>query len=310
LAGHVTTIDNQGTPGMPHVLLTLSYDAFGNRTNLQDNLSGNVASDYDADNRLTSGNMTVGSTQGPQATLAYDAASRPTGVTRKVTTSGASIASAFSYDNANRLTTITHTSSAAGALATYGYSYDVAGQLTQYTGPEGTLTYTYDLSGELTAVGNARSESYNYDLNGNRTMTGYTTGSGNRLTADGTYTYAYDGEGNRVSQTRVSDGQQTQYTWDYRNRLTQALVKTSGGVTVTLDQFTYDVENQRIGVSLNGIQTWTSYLGDNPYGDFNGSGSLTYRYLYGMGLDSLFARFDGTTTMFYLTDMLVLQRYV
>jgi hypothetical protein len=31
---------------------------------------------------------------------------------------------------------------------------------------------------------------------------------------------------------------------------------------------------------------------------------LTYRYLYGKALDSLFARFDGTNTVWYLGDKL------
>jgi len=57
-------------------------------------------------------------------------------------------------------------------------------------------------------------ESYSYDPAGNRTMTGYTTDTGNQLTADGTYTYSYDNEGNLTAKVRTSDGQRTEYTWD------------------------------------------------------------------------------------------------
>jgi RHS repeat-associated protein len=251
---------------------------------------------------MTSASMVASGTQGPQATFAYDATARLTGITRKVASNGASISSVFSYDNADRLTTITHSSSSAGALATFSYSYDGASQITQYTGPEGTLTYTYDQSGELVGVGNARSESYSYDLNGNRNMTGWTTGTNNELTADGTNTYAYDNEGNLLSQTRLSDGQATAYTWDYRNRMTQVVVKTSAGVTVTNDVFTYDVENRRIGESITGTQTWFVYDGQNSLEDFTGSGSLTMRYLTGKGMDQLYARYDGTNAVFYLGD--------
>jgi RHS repeat-associated protein len=141
-----------------------------------------------------------------------------------------------------------------------------------------------------------------YDLNGNRNMTGWSTGGNNRLTGDGTFTYVYDNEGNLLSKTRLSDSQLWTFTWDYRNRLTQAVVKTSGGVTVANDLFTYDIEDRRIGKSTNGTQTWTFYNGQNPYADFNGAGSLTYRYLYGKGLDQLFARYDGTASKWYLTD--------
>jgi len=196
----------------------------------------------------------------------------------------------------------TGNSSSAGALATYTYSYNSASEITQYKGPEGTLTYTYDNSGELTGVGDSESYSYSYDLNGNRNSSGYTTGSDNTLTGDGTYTYAYDANGNMTSQTNVSSGQLTQYTWDYHNRLTNVLVKTSAGVTVTNETFTYDVDNRRIGDDLNGTQGWTAYDHYNPYADFNSGGTLTYRYLYGRAIDTLFARYSGTTANWYLTD--------
>jgi RHS repeat-associated protein len=260
---------------------------------------------YDNDSNRTWESMTLnGTTQGPQVTLSYDADQRMTSMLRATASTGPTITTNFAYDNADRVTTITHSSSSAGALATYLYSYDAASQLTQYTGPEGTLTYTYDLSGELTNVGNARLETYSYDLNGNRNYGNYTTASDNRLTADGTYTMAYDAEGNMTSKTRISDGENWTYTWDDRNRLTQVVGKTSGGVTVTNDVFTYDVENRRIGKSVNGTQTWYSYDGQNSYADFNGIGSLTMRYLTGKALDSLYARFDGTNTGWYMDDML------
>jgi RHS repeat-associated protein len=68
--------------------------------------------------------------------------------------------------------------------------------------------------------------------------------------------------------------------------------------------FTFDIENRRIGKSVNGTQTWYGYDGQNSYADFNGSGSLTMRYLTGAALDSLYARFDGTNTGWYLDAML------
>jgi len=300
-AGNMLTSDNSGTPSAPHVVLTYTYDVFNNVTEVQDNSSGLITYTYNGDNLLTGASMAVSGTQGPQITLAYDAANRETGVTRD-TGGSATITSTQGYDNANRLTTITYNSSSAGALATYTYSYNSASEITQYKGPEGTLTYTYDNSGELIKVGDAESYSYGFDLNGNRNSSGYTTGSDNTLTGDGTFTYAYDAVGNMTSQTNVSTGQVTQYTWDYRNRLTNVLVKTSAGVTVTNETFTYDMQGRRIGDDLNGTQTWTAYDQDNPYADFNGSGTLTERYLYGRAIDTLFAKYGGSTAIWYLTD--------
>jgi RHS repeat-associated protein len=302
--GRVQTVDNNGTPGVPRVLLTYTYDAAGNRTNITDNLNGAYTFTYDNVNNLASASMTVSGNQGPQITLAYDAANRTTGATRKDTGSN-NIVSVDSYDSANRLGTLTYNSSVAGALATYAYGYDNANQLTSYTGPEGTLTYTYDNSRELTAVGNARNESYSYDLNGNRNYGSYARGPGNELTADGTYTYAYDKEGNLTSKTRLSDGENWSLTWDYRNRLTQDVEKTGAGATVTNDVFTYDVLDRRIGKSVNGAQSWFAYDGANTFADFNNSGTLTMRYLYGNAVDSLFARRDNNgNNAWYLTDIL------
>jgi|GEM_PF-6107583 len=54
-----------------------------------------------------------------------------------------------------------------------------------------------------------------------------------------------------------------------------------------------------------------AYDGDNPYADFDGSGALTNRYLYGPGIDQLIARADaiGAGSIsdgidWYLTDIL------
>jgi RHS repeat-associated protein len=158
----------------------------------------------------------------------------------------------------------------------------------------------------LTGATGAHNETYTYDKEGNRTLTGYVTSIGNRLTSDGTYSYTYDSDGNLLTQRRISDSQLTSYTWDFRNRLTEVLIKTSGGTTVQDDKFTYDVENRRIGKNtLSGGQTWTSYVGGNAYADFNNSGSLTFRYLFGPGLDFLIGRLDSSgNVMWYLTDKL------
>src|SRR5437764_952880 len=72
------------------------------------------------------------------------------------------------------------------------------------------------------------------------------------------------------------------FTYDFRNRLTEVLIKTSGGTTVQDDKFTYDIENRRFGKNtLSGGQSWTIYSGQNPLSDYNSSLSLQYQYLYG-----------------------------
>jgi RHS repeat-associated protein len=125
------------------------------------------------------------------------------------------------------------------------------------------------------------------------------------LLSDGTYNYTYDNEGNVLTRTRIADGQQTTYTWDYRNRLTEAVTRTSGGTVVDDEKFTYDVENRLIGRNINGTQTWTAYSGANVYADFDANGSLTYRYLILPGSQAPIARDDSSNAVsWYLTDRL------
>ena len=52
-------------------------------------------------------------------------------------------------------------------------------------------------------------------------------------------------------------------------------------------------------------QVWTVYDGANPYMDFDGEGQLQARYLYGPGIDELFARIGtGEDPEWFLTDRL------
>ena len=135
------------------------------------------------------------------------------------------------------------------------------------------------------------------------------TGTGNELTSDGTYNYTYDNNGNMLTQTEIATGSVTYYTWDYQNRLTEVKAETSGGTVLNDETFTYDVNDNRIGVSLNGTQQlYTVYDGSNPYMDFNGSGTLTERYLTNPnGLNQFYGQVSASgTTEWFLTDNLEL----
>jgi RHS repeat-associated protein len=140
-------------------------------------------------------------------------------------------------------------------------------------------------------------------------MSGYTTGTGNETTAGGGYTFVYDNSGNLTGKTKVSNGDNWTYSWDYRNRLTGAVEHNSGGSVLMQGTYTYDSLNRRIGVdeTVGGVnsKTWTVYDGQNPYADFNGSGTLQQRYLYGPAVDEILARTSsGGTSAWYLTDKL------
>ncbi len=220
----------------------------------------------------------------------YDAADRETGI----------IDQAITYPTGRgQNTTI--------ALATYTYSYDNANRVTTEVDAEGTYTYTYDNANELTNVDENGTQvgSYSYDLNGNRTGTGYSTTVMNETaTSPGPTTYTYDNAGNMI--TSKTGSTTTTYMYDFHNRLTEV---TQGGTVIAT--YVYDALNRRIQIDDSGTKTWTVYDGINPYADFNSSGALQQRYLFGPGVvngavvDQILARTNSSgTTAWYLTDKL------
>jgi RHS repeat-associated protein len=143
-------------------------------------------------------------------------------------------------------------------------------------------------------------ESYSWDNNGNRNSSGYTVGTNNRISTDGTYNYTYDDEGNVTRRTKISDNSVRDYTWDYRNRLTSVVDRTSAGGTITMQaDYTYDVFDRRLKRVVDadgaggGAAVTSRYVfegaGPNVTLQFDGSNNLTHRYLWGEALDQLLA---------------------
>jgi RHS repeat-associated protein len=325
-ANRLTSVDNAGTPNVPHVVLTNGYDAAGNRTSLSDSLGGVNSYTYDAWNELTGLAQSGTGVSGKGVTFSYDGAGRLTGLSRfsnaSLNGTGAVLSTTYTYDGADRLTGITHALPNATVVASYAYTLDDADRLTSeartWTNPGGgtstdTLGYTYTDNNQLTGVTHTNTsfanESFSYDSNGNRNMTGYSTGPGNELTSDGTYNYTYDNEGNEVTKTAIATGNETIYAYDFRNRLAE-VDQVVGGVRSVVVQYTYDALNRRIGVSEGGATTWTVYDGTSarPLIDFNGSGIVAARYLNApspVGVDELLARDTPSGGVaWYLADRL------
>jgi RHS repeat-associated protein len=313
----ITAVTSGGGTHQPNVTLTYGYDPSHNRISLVDSLSsvGTTIYSYDSKFRLTTIAQTIGGSSGPQVVLGYDPGDRLTSEGRMIGGSGTNVTTSLSYDPANRLTTLSHQVSGGAKLGTYVYQYDQANRVTTEVNTFGSTTiystytydYAYDKANELTAVSGSRIESYSYDSGGNRTGTGYATGSDNEMTSGGGYTYAYDAEGNLISETQVSGGTSvTTYSYDYHNELTGVTQRSSSGGTIILQAtYTYDAFGRRIGTNVGGAQTWMVYDGQNPYAQLNGSGTLQERYLFGPAIDEIFARTSsGGTTAWYLTDRL------
>jgi RHS repeat-associated protein len=146
-----------------------------------------------------------------------------------------------------------------------------------------TIQYVYDALYRLTHKGypDSTGVDYVYDLAGKVQQVGDPTG---------TYVFAYDNMG------RLTDASGKSYTWDFENRLVQAVVPGTNGGTTT---FRYDPFGRRIQKS--GPLGTTNYLydGDNDIEEMDQSGNVLARYVQGNHVDEPFAELRSATISYY-----------
>src|SRR5487761_760419 len=178
-----------------------------------------------------------------------------------------------------------------------------------------------------------------FDKNGNRTMTGYSTGSANLITSDGTFNYTHDADGNQTVRTRISNSYatdyKTTYSWDYRNRLTDVEYFDNNGVLTKHVHYVFDVFDHLLateadttgGGSYNQIERYVLDVAPEipmagvpgmalaqPSLEFDGDNNLKIRYL--AAVDRIFAEgavpspTQADTTTWGLVDNLGSERYV
>jgi RHS repeat-associated protein len=310
----VTTVDNNGTPGAPRLILTYTYDPVGNTLSVTDNRGVRVDSNYDSRNLLVT-RLWQGSGIDPaRVDFTYDALGRRTGITRFADPTGTQRIgrSVANYDATGNLTHLAHYNAIDAIMASYDYTFDMDSRLIGEMNQGQSVVYTYDRVDQLTSANHSGlpDESYNYDANGNRISssqhgTRYVIGPNNQILSDGTFNYAYDAEGNLVTKTEIATGNITTYTYDYRDRLTSVTTRSAGGIILNDVRFGYDVLNHRITKVVNGVITHMVYNQDNVWADFDESGAVVARYLTGAKSDELLARYrPGQGTAWYLTDRL------
>ena len=248
--------------------------------------------------------------------------------------------SSYTYDQVGRLTALTHSPAAGSGTIKYTWGYDADSRVTSMGTPDDTTnSIGYDATSELTGVDYTyqTDESYSYDADGNRTSGGSVTGKGNQLLFDGTYHYHYDAEGNLIwkysgswdsnnNRPTSSDNDVTQYTWDFRNRLTAVTHYSSYPSTIDSEvEYTYDYLDRRIRMKIDSNTTgggespgcyYDVYQGDNlaleiddPDGladNFWANGtvrendaSVSHRYLYGAAVDEILASENASGTVLW-----------
>lgn len=327
----VKTVDNDGTPDVPRVVLTYGYDPVGNFTSVADTIEGVAhglnTHTYDALNRLVQVTQSGNDVAAKRVDLAYNALGQFAAITRYADLAGQQLVvnSLYTYDELNRLTNLTH-ANATATVSFFDLAYDAASQITRTTDVDGPTDYAYDPRGQLTGAAHADvanpDETYAYDDNGNRTAshahgTGYQTGQGNRLLSDGTFNYAYDNEGNVIRRTEIATNKVREFQWDHRNRLTAVIDKDSAGAIVQRVDYTYDALDRRISKAVqDGADTVLTHfvLERNTvlldFVDSDGAAgpstaALDRYYLHGPVIDQVFAQDAGSgNVQWHLTDHL------
>ncbi|HVA50273.1 MAG TPA: RHS repeat-associated core domain-containing protein, partial [Pirellulales bacterium] len=263
--GQVISTDNAGTPNVPDVVLSNTYDLMGDRTSQSATIASTAdylnSYAFNGDQQLTAvtqQDQNGGNVISPkEIDYDYNALGQVTDTWAYNTLGGPRsdvLHGAYSYDAGDRLTGLAYTSNAgANTIDTLGWGYDAANNVTSFSSIDGTATYGYDPTNQLTSATyttasgghQPANESDSFDKNGNRNMTGYSTGSPNLMTSDGTYNYQYDADGNTTVRTQIastySTHYKTAYSWDYRNRLTDVEYYDNNGVLSEHVHYVYDV---------------------------------------------------------------------
>ena len=333
--GRQTSVDNTGTPGAPNVLLEYSYDNLDNLLSVSETINGKAAGitayNYDELNRTSQITQTGAGVADKRVDFGYDGLGQFASIERYSDLSGSQLvgSSIYTYDGLNRLTNLNH-SNGSGTFAFYDFEYDAASRITKIVDIDGTSDYIYDQTNQLTSAShtdpNKPNESYTYDENGNRTAShlhgsDYSTGLNNRLLTDGTYNYQYDAEGNMVLQIEIATGEEREFVWDHRNRLTAIVDKDSASDALQEVAFTYDAMNRRIAKEVNadpqnsssGVVMYFVSDRDSVLLEFvdadgiDGQEEPTFhqRYLHGPAVDQMLAQENASgESLWNFTDQL------
>jgi RHS repeat-associated protein len=192
----------------------------------------------------------------------------------------------------------------AGAL-NYAYTYDQADNRVSMTDTAGTHTFGYNKRDYLTAAmhptASNPAESFSYDAVGNRLTShlsaAYTYDTANRETADATFDYTYDADGNLITRKNKTNNNVRTYAYDAENRLTKI---TFPDATVTT--YRYDPLGRRFEKNVSGQITRYVYAGSTILKELDASGATTARYTPGVQWDEMLAVRRGGTTSVFETD--------
>jgi RHS repeat-associated protein len=286
--------------------LDYQYDAAGRITELLDHAGNRTGYRYDANGLLI---QLLDATDHPITTYTYDTLGRLIGETKANGTQ-----TLYGYDEAGRVLSITNELDDGTDQSRFVYSYDMLGRRISMDTMDGIWNYGYDASGQLTTATFASTTAsipdrvlrYIYDVAGNRveiidngSSTPAIFNELNQVIQSGETTFAYDDDGNLVTET-TPEGVTT-YNYDSQNRLV-SIVSPEGTF-----QYEYDAFGNRIAVVKDGSRTeqLISPIGvwelPTVVAQYDAGGTQTQSYTYGLGLTSTI---DSGNRYFYDYDAL------
>jgi RHS repeat-associated protein len=313
-AGRLTNVTEPFT-----LTLSYAYDNAGNQTQVIDSLGGTTSSTYDSDNFLTQRTY-----QGQTQTFRFDFVNNKEGwnttLSRYNDLGGNTLVakSVYGYDSVGQVTSLLSTDRNGATINKFVFSLDSADRVTSETdtqyGATTTTSYTYDSAGQLLPSG---TQTYTYDPNGNRTggNSGYVVTTGNQMTADLSWTYSYDGEGNLEEKDKIGSHEKWKYTYNPSNELTEVKhYDNNGSLTLTVD-YTYSAFGEQIEEDVNGtpftefaLDGWNSNMASptgneniNVWARLDQNNHLITRYVWGDRVDQQLARIDFTPATPYWT---------
>jgi len=299
-------LDTKILPGPNSI--TYVYDLTGKLMDVTD-LNGTIQHIYDTADRLGTvtypGNKTVGyeyDNSGnrtkliyPDAyfvTYTYDELNRLT----QVLESGTTLLAQYTYDPLSRRATLT-CGNGNSSIYAYEIDDDLASLQHQFTGSNANLNYMYDNTHNRTDF---TSDDDRFVFSPLDDSQSYASNSLNQYASVNGVPFTYDGNGNLTS-----DGVNT-YAYDAENRLV--------GATTLLysSMYTYDPFGRRISKKVGSVTTSYVHDGDQVIVEYDGSGQMLRRYIYGPGIDQpvcmktgsalYYYHFDGLGSVIALTD--------
>lgn len=218
-------------------------DSNGNRTKTTWPDGYFVTRSFDQLNRLEK--IFLNGSATPSVSYAYDQLSRLTSVSYDNGTS-----SSYAFELNNDLVAMAH--NFVGSAVSYTFGYNAVHELiatgltdpTFHWHPQASGTVAYGMADVVNRYPTVGGNAYSYDANLN-------------LTADGTWTFAYDSENRLLSANKAG----------------------------TAASFKYDPVNRQAQKTVNSVSTRFVYDGTRLIATYDGSGNLLDRYVHGLGVD-------------------------